>query len=216
MQPLPKDHREESRPKRPPYRPPIGIPIREEGKTTGAVISILLHVLIIVLLLAPPFLIAREIRVNNEGAGGPGPVGGGGGGTRGTGGENARERLRYMQMAPPPPPAPVQPKIAPKPVPVVPKVEPPKPRLSTGSPGKSSLSVVHMRIVELPTKTIPPGAGGVVRSASSNCSISFANRSRSIDGAADGEATTGDRLAEATGAGARLHAASVKANTTGS
>ena len=124
MYPPPSDSRDGR--KRPPYRPPVGIPIREEGKTAGALISVLLHVLIIVLLLAPPFLIAREIQANNEGAGGPGPVGGGGGGSRGTGGENTRECLQYMQMAPPP--APVQPKVEPKPVPVIPKVEPPKPK----------------------------------------------------------------------------------------
>ena len=124
MYPPPSDSRDGR--KRPPYRPPVGIPIREEGKTAGALISVLLHVLIIVLLLAPPFLIAREIQANNEGAGGPGPAGGGGGGTRGTGGDNSRERLQYMQMAPPP--APVQPKVEPKPVPVIPKVEPPKPK----------------------------------------------------------------------------------------
>ena len=114
--------------KRPPYRPPVGIPIREEGKATGAFISVLLHALILFLLIAPPFLVAREITARNEGAGGPGPAGGGGGGTRGTGGDDrARERLRFIQVAPIPP-APAQPKIEPpKPVPVVPKVEPPKP-----------------------------------------------------------------------------------------
>ena len=120
------NQRDESRPKRPRYRPPIGIPIREEGKTAGALISILLHVLIVALLLAPPLLIARQIQVSNEGAGGPGPVGGGGGGTRGTGGENARERLRFIRVAPIP--AAPQPKLEPQPVPVVPKVEPPKPK----------------------------------------------------------------------------------------
>ncbi len=119
----------ESKPRRPRYRPPIGIPIREEGKTTGALVSIALHALILLLLLAPPFLLAREMQVRNEGAGGPGPAGGGGGGSRGTGGDQkVQERVRFIQVAPAPAPAVVTPKVEPKPVPVVPKVEPPKPK----------------------------------------------------------------------------------------
>ena len=130
MHPLPSYPADAPKQKRPPYRPPIGIPIREEGKTTGALISLLLHALVIALLLAPPFLIAREINATNEGAGGPGPAGGGGGGTRGTGGEaSARERLRFIQIAPTPPAPPVALKVQPPPVvPPVPKVEPPKPK----------------------------------------------------------------------------------------
>jgi protein TonB len=126
MMPTPTESHDESARKRPPYRPPVGIPIRENGRAAGALISIALHVLIVALLLAPPYLIAREIDARNEGAGGEGPAGGGGGGTRGTGGDrNARERLRFIQVAPAPVAAPA-PKEEPKPVPVVPKVEPPQ------------------------------------------------------------------------------------------
>ena len=74
MNPAPLTPDRERKPQRPPYRPPVGIPIREEGKKASAIISIVLHVLIIGLLLAPPLLIARQIQINNEGAGGPGPA----------------------------------------------------------------------------------------------------------------------------------------------
>src|SRR5215471_4617944 len=50
--------------------------------------------------------------------------------------------------------------------------DPPKPRLSTGSPGKSSLSVDHMRILELPTNTMQSLGGGFVRSLASKAAIS--------------------------------------------
>ena len=146
--------------KRPPYRPPIGIPIREDGKATGAVISILLHVLVLALLIAPPFLIARQIDATNEGAGGPGPVGGGGGGTRGTGGDQTvRERLRYMQVAQPAP-APVPPKIEPKPVPIVPKVEPPKPEPTPPQVPTAEIKPAFAATATLdPSKVVGTGGG---------------------------------------------------------
>src|SRR5581483_2026628 len=47
--------------------------------------------------------------------------------------------------------------------------EPPKPRLITGTPGKSRGNVVHIRIEELPTNSTPCCGGG--------CSPSFATSS---------------------------------------
>src|ERR1700737_2173035 len=45
--------------------------------------------------------------------------------------------------------------------------DPPNPRLITGTPGKSSLSVFHILIDELPTNTTEPARGGSARSAAS-------------------------------------------------
>ena len=44
---------------------------------------------------------------------------------------------------------------------------PPKPRLMTFFPGKSSASVFHSRTVEEPMKRMPPFGGGFFRSAAS-------------------------------------------------
>lgn len=116
---------------RPRYRPPIGIPSPEPKSMRGPIASIVLHALLAALVLAPPVLVAREIRATNEGAGGPGPAGGGGGGNRGTGGPPiVQERMRFLQVAPPPP-EPVAPKpdvVKPVPTPIPPpRIEPPKP-----------------------------------------------------------------------------------------
>ena len=51
-------------------------------------------------------------------------------------------------------------------------IEPPKPRLRTGSPGKSSFSDVHIRMLELPVKMMPPFGGGSAMSSTSKAWMS--------------------------------------------
>src|SRR4029079_9513899 len=54
--------------------------------------------------------------------------------------------------------------------------EPPKPRLMIFKSGKYD-AVSHRRIVELPTKTMPPLWGGDILSAASKAAMSFSHRS---------------------------------------
>src|SRR6188768_1448349 len=54
-------------------------------------------------------------------------------------------------------------------------IEPPKPRLRTGSPAKSSVSDVHIRMLELPVKMIPPFGGGAAMSSTSKAWMSASN-----------------------------------------
>src|SRR6188768_518137 len=51
-------------------------------------------------------------------------------------------------------------------------IEPPKPRLRTGSPAKSSFSDVHIRMLELPVKMMPPFGGGSAMSSTSKAWMS--------------------------------------------
>jgi hypothetical protein len=85
-------------------------------------------------------------------------------------------------------------------------VEPPKPRFSTGSPGKSAASEVQRRIDELPKNTMPPGAGIDARSAASNARISTSKRSRPR-GAGDASNVRGVEVAGGA-AGVDAHATS--------
>src|SRR5687767_2688781 len=61
--------------------------------------------------------------------------------------------------------------------------DPPNPRLMTGTPGKSSASVFHRRMLELPTNSTPPGAGGFSASAASKARMSFSNGAGLVAGA---------------------------------
>ena len=59
--------------------------------------------------------------------------------------------------------------------------EPPNPRLITGNPGKSDFNPDHMRILELPTKTMQSLGGGFVQSLASNAAISCSHFSECWD-----------------------------------
>src|SRR5436309_3457177 len=56
--------------------------------------------------------------------------------------------------------------------------EPPKPRLITVSSGKSFASVVHSRMLELPTTSTAWAGGGIFLSAASNAAISGSKGAR--------------------------------------
>src|SRR5581483_6585531 len=53
--------------------------------------------------------------------------------------------------------------------------EPPNPRLTTGKPGKSVFKLDQNRMLELPTKTMHPFGGGLVRSLASKAAMSFSH-----------------------------------------
>src|SRR6476661_1871001 len=55
-------------------------------------------------------------------------------------------------------------------------IEPPKPRLRTGSPAKSSFSDVHIRMLELPVEMMPPFGGGAAMSSASKAWMSASKR----------------------------------------
>src|SRR5688500_12003295 len=61
--------------------------------------------------------------------------------------------------------------------------DPPKPRLMTGSSGKSLARVVQSRMLELPTNNTPPEVGGRLASDASNARISFSNGLSAGEGA---------------------------------
>src|SRR5687767_185735 len=61
--------------------------------------------------------------------------------------------------------------------------DPPKPRLMTGSSGKSLARVVQSRMLELPTNNTPPEVGPCLASAASKARISFSNGLSAGEGA---------------------------------
>src|SRR5262245_29972784 len=78
--------------------------------------------------------------------------------------------------------------------------DPPKPRLMIFRSGKYD-AVSHRRIVELPTKTMPPFWGGDILSAASNAAISFSHRSTGCAATEEAQSTakttkTAGRMAE--------------------
>ena len=68
--------------------------------------------------------------------------------------------------------------------------EPPKPRRTTGTPGKSSLSVFHKPMLELPMNNTPPGLGISFLSADSNRAIDFSQRDESCSAVAETNGNT--------------------------
>ena len=102
--------------------PALGMPLERRRRRLATAVSFVVHFLIIWLLLRPEALtnLNPDLKIVEQGGGGPGPAGGGGGGTRGTGG------VKFIQVSPPPQ-AVTPPPVAPVLPPVVPVVEPPKP-----------------------------------------------------------------------------------------
>src|SRR3954470_15170011 len=89
-------------------------------------------------------------------------------------------------------------------------VDPPNPRLTTGTPGKSWARVFHLTMLDDPRNRTPPGAGGVLRSAASKASISFWN------GGPDGLVVAGrvDGAVAGVGSAARASPAPTNPRTT--
>jgi protein TonB len=105
--------------------PALGMPESRRRKRRETVVSIAIHVVMIWLLLRPEALrnLNPDLKIVEQGGGGPGPAGGGGGGTRGTGG------VKFVQIAPPPQPV-TPPQVAPVLPPIQPVVEPAKPAVT--------------------------------------------------------------------------------------
>jgi hypothetical protein len=69
--------------------------------------------------------------------------------------------------------------------------DPPNPRLSVGTFGKSVLSVFQLTMLELPIKSTAPCGGGVFRSAASNRAMADSQRIDCGSGAGFGAGALG-------------------------
>src|SRR4051812_33073746 len=78
--------------------PALDLPHPKGRRRLATAISAMMHLLFIWLLLRPEALknLDPNLKIIEQGGGGPGPAGGGGGGTRGTGG------VKFITVAPPP------------------------------------------------------------------------------------------------------------------
>src|SRR5665213_4224161 len=72
--------------------------------------------------------------------------------------------------------------------------DPPKPRLMTGTPGKSSASVFHLTMLDDPMNKLASFGGGCSLSRFSNARISFSNGTRCVAGALEGASAPSTRL----------------------
>src|SRR5689334_8174385 len=88
--------------------PALGMPVSRRRRRLATAASLAIHVLMVWLLLRPGALttLNPDLKIIEQGGGGPGPAGGGGGGMRGTGG------VKFITVAPPTPPV-APPQVAP-------------------------------------------------------------------------------------------------------